>query len=43
MAGTLLVPHQDVPDLVGIEERVVGGKNRTTWNAEYDVGPYALE
>ena len=43
VAGALLVSHQDVADLVGIEERVVGGKNRTTWNPEYDVCPHALE
>ena len=43
VAGTLLVTHQDVPDLLGIEERVVRGKDRPSWNPEYDVCPYALE
>jgi hypothetical protein len=43
MASALFVPHQDVPDLVGIEERVVSGENRTTWNPEYDVCSYTLE
>ena len=35
--GTLLVAHQDVPDLLGVHERVIGGQDRPAGNAEHGV------
>ena len=34
MPGALLVADQDVPDLLGVEQRVVGGEHGTAGNAE---------
>ena len=43
MAGTLLVTHQDVADLLRIEERIVDGENRSAGDTEYDVDTEFLE
>ena len=43
MPGALLVAGQDVPDLAGVEQRVVGGKDRTARNAEDYFDPHPLK
>ncbi len=43
VARTLLVAHQDVPDLRGVHHRVVRRQDRTAGNAEHGVGPDLLE
>ena len=43
VAGALLVAHQDVADLLGVEQRVVQREDRAARNAEYDVRAKLLE
>jgi hypothetical protein len=43
MTGALLVAGQDVADLAGVEQRVVGGKHGPAWNAEDHVDPHPLK
>src|ERR1700709_2688947 len=42
MAGALLVPDQDVPQL-GVEERVVRGQDGAARDPEHDLRPCRLE
>jgi hypothetical protein len=37
VAGALLVPHEDVTELLAVEQRVVDGEDRAAWQPE-DVG-----
>ena len=37
MDRTLLVPHQDVAQLVLLENGVVDGQDRAAWIAEHDI------
>src|SRR6202044_3523624 len=41
--GALLVAGQDVPDLAGVEQRVVGGKHGAARDAEDHFDPHPLE
>ena len=43
MTRALLVADQDVPDLLGVEQRVVGGEHRAAGNAEHHVDPDLLK
>ena len=43
VARALLVPDEDVPDVLGVVERVVRRQDRAAGNAEYDVSPHVLE
>jgi hypothetical protein len=39
----LLVADQDVPDLAGVKQRVVGGEDRAAWNSENHVNTDPLK
>ena len=41
--GALFVPHEDVTDELRVEQRVVGGKDRTAGNPEHDLDANALQ
>ena len=43
MAGTLLVTHQHVAQLLRVHQRVVGGQDGAAGKAEDDLGPGMLE
>ena len=43
VAGSLLVPDQDVPDRLGVEQRVVGRQDRAARDPEHHVRADALE
>jgi len=43
VAGALLVPHEDVPEALGVHERVVGRQDRATRDAEDDLDAGLLE
>jgi hypothetical protein len=43
VAGALLVADQDVPDVRGVHQRVVGGQDRAPGQTEDDLDPYRLE
>ena len=43
VAGALLVAHEDVADLLGVEQRVVGREDRAAGDAEDGVDPGVLE
>ena len=42
MTGTLLVAHEDVADLGGVHDRVVGGQDGATRNPEHDLDARVL-
>jgi hypothetical protein len=43
MAGPLLMPDQDVPDPLGVEQRVVRGQDRAAGDAEHDLDAHPLK